>query len=519
MIDRANNTPIRRAIVTLSTIESQPQDAVAWTDANGRFSFGYLSAGRYELRVNKNGYQPAAYGSEAPRRPPSIIQLSAGEMRNDLVFRLQLITSVSGLVLDEEGEPLANVQIMAMRQGWQRQKRQLLPGPAAMSDGNGRYRLSGLAPGKYAFLASYGNRPVLKTHAEASASDSQPRYAYGVQYYPGTDRAASATLISVETGQEYSQIDFRLAAQPIVSVQGKIVLPAGVTSLEQVSITAGRDELANRTDAGAGLSKPDYNFRFDQFPPGSYTLRAQATAEGRRYWGVERVEVGPEGEHDLAISLEPAIDLSGSVLVEGPDAAKHSVSFVSLSPGDGIRFNGPPLRANVGKEGRFTITGVPPGIWDINAGPIPPGGYIKSMNLGDQDVLTEEMAIGPSTSAPLKIVLGSQAATVSGEVASGDQPARAAVLLAPDGKFHHVLSFYRFVPTDDKGHFEIKGVTPGNYKLYAFEEFDPQSIQDPEFLPPFEQAGVSVTLREGENPPQKIRVISSNNGGRSGGPR
>jgi hypothetical protein len=301
-------------------------------------------------------------------------------------------------------------------------------------------------------------------------------------------------------------------------VQGKIVLPAGVTSLEQVSIMASSDDLPNRMNMGAGVGNPDHTFRFDQFSSGSYTLLAQATAEGRRYRGVQRIEVGPEGAHDLAIALEPAIDLSGSVSVEGPDAAKHSASFVSLTPGDGIPSDGPPLRANVGKEGRFTITSVPPGIWDISAGPIPPGGYIKSMYLGDQDVLTEEMAIGPSTSAPLKIVLGTQAATVNGEVTSGDQPARAAVLVAPDGKFRHVLSFYRYAPTDDKGHFEIKGVTPGNYKLYAFEEFDPQTIQDPEFLPPFEQAGVPVTLREGENTPQRLNVISSSSG-RSGGPR
>jgi Carboxypeptidase regulatory-like domain len=519
VIDRGSGAPIRRAVVTLSTVESQPQDAVAWTDANGRFSFSYLSAGRYELHVIKNGYQPAAYGSETPRRPPAIIQLAAGEIRNDLIFRLQLITSVSGLVLDEDGDPLAGVQIMAMRLGWQRRKRRFLPGPAANSDGNGRYRLSGLAAGRYAFVASCWNRPDRKTRPEATAGESQPRYGYGLQYYPGTDRAASATLIPVETGQEYSQIDFRLAAQPIASLQGKIVLPAGVISLDQVSIAASSDDLANRMNMGTGVSQPDYNFRFDQFLAGSYTLLAQATAEGKRYRGVQRIEVGPDGAHDLAIALEPAIDLSGSVSVEGPDAAKYSASFVSLSPGDGIPSNGPPLHANVGKDGRFTITNVPPGIWDINAGPIPPGGYIKSMYLGDQDVLTEEMAIGPSTSAPLKIVLGTQAATVAGDVTSGDKPARAAVLLAPDGKFHHVLSFYGYAPTDDKGHFEIKGVTPGNYKLYAFEEFDPQSIQDPEFLPPFEQAGAPVTLREGAKTTKNLNVMSSSNDVRSGGTR
>ena len=88
-MDSGSNAPIRRAVVTLSTVEARPQDAVAWTDATGRFAFGYLPPGRYELRVTKNGYQPAVYGAETPRRPPDTVQLAAGEVHADIVFRLQ----------------------------------------------------------------------------------------------------------------------------------------------------------------------------------------------------------------------------------------------------------------------------------------------------------------------------------------------------------------------------------------------------------------------------------------------
>ena len=516
VVDRVSNAPLRRAIVTLSTLEAQPQDAVAWTDANGRFAFGFLPAGPYELHVTKNGYQPAAYGSDDPRRPAATIRLAAGEPRSDLVLRMMLVTSVSGTVVDETGDPVAGVQVMALRQGWQRQKLQLLPGSSAVSDANGRYRMNVMAPGRYAFLAEGGNQGVLRINPEVSAGPPQPRSVYGSQYYPGTDRAASATLFTVEAGRDYPQIDFHLAPEPVTTIQGRIVLPEGLPFPDRVSLSAVGNELANRMRLGIGVSKPDYAFNWSQLPPGSYTLTAQAEAGGRRYSGMQKIEVGPGGVQDLVIALEPGVDLSGAVSVEGPDAAKHPASFVNLISGDGVRLNGPPLRANVDKDGRFTITGVPPGVWDINAGPIPPGGYIKSMYLGDQDVLTEEMVIRPSTAAPLKIVLGTQAASLSGEVAAGDAPPRATVLAAPDGKFRHVLSFYRYAAADGDGHFQIKGLTPGSYKLFAFEEFDPQSIQDPEFLGPFEQAGVPVTLREGENPAQKLSLIPAANAARTG---
>jgi hypothetical protein len=507
VVNAGNNSPIRRAIVTLSTVEAAPQDAVAWTDANGRFSFGYLPPGRYQLRAMKDGYQGAAYGADTFRRPPAIFQLATGEFRNDFIFRLQLMNSITGVVLDEDGDPLAGVQVMAMTPGFQRHKRRLLPGPGTMTDAKGRYRLNGLAPGRYALATTYQHGPVVKVHPEATAGEPQQFYTYGVQYYPGASHAEEAVLITVQPGQEISSIDFRLTALPAASIEGKIVVPPGAGSVKNVAVNMMSEDLGHRFVTGAGTSPPDYTFRSDQLAPGSYLLVAQATIDGRPYRGVQTIELGPQGIRDIAIPMEGSIDLAGSVAVVGPDADKNAASFVNLVPGDDIPWNAPPLRVNVNKDGSYKIAGVPPGIWDIGVGPIPPAGYLKSMRLGDQDVLTEEMMIRPSTSESLKIVLSTRAATLEGDVLQGDQPTRPVVLLAPDGKFRHVTSFYRFAAADEKGHFEIKNATPGEYHVYAFEEFDPRSIQDPDFLKPFEKSGVPVTLREGPNPSQKLSVI------------
>ena len=513
VLDAGNNAPIRRAVVTLSTVEARPQDAVAWTDGQGRFAFGYLPRGRYELRVSKNGYQAAVYGTNSPSRPPGIITIDAGETRSDFVFRLQLVTTITGTVTDDHGDPLQGVSITAMRWGWQRGKRRLLPGPSAMSGLEGRYRLSNLNPGSYTIVASKTGGALSPFQSEAVAGQSQRPYYYGLQYYPGTDHPESASLVSVEAGREYSNIDFQLTAHPTATVQGKIVPPPGISMFEQISIGASREDLANRgPNFGAGVFQPDFVFHFDQLTSGSYVLVAQATAAGKHYRGVQRLEVGSNDISDLSIPLQPSIDLAGSVAVEGPDAAKYSPTSVTLVPGDGIALNGPPPRATVNKDGSFKIVNVPPGVWDINPGQIPPGGYLKSMRLGDQDVLTEEMVIDSSNDAPLRIVISTQAAQVQGDVSRNGQAARAVVLLAPEARFRHVFSSYRTVPADPNGHFEIKNAAPGKYLLFAFEEFDGQSMQDPEFLKPYEAAGVPVTLREGENPPQKLSLITPGSG-------
>src|SRR5207244_654535 len=109
-------------------------------------------------------------------RPPDIIQLTAGQLRNDFTFRLQLMNSITGVVLDEDGEPLSNVQVMAMTPGFRHEKRMFLPRQNAMTDGAGHYRLSGLAPGRYAVAAASRNGPVVKMHPEAIAGQPQPQY-------------------------------------------------------------------------------------------------------------------------------------------------------------------------------------------------------------------------------------------------------------------------------------------------------------------------------------------------------
>jgi len=131
------------------------------------------------------------------------------------------------------------------------------------------------------------------------------------------------------------------------------------------------------------------------------------------------------------------------------------------------------------------------------------------MYLGAQDVLAEDMVISGKTNAPLNIVISTQAATVQGEVSQNKGgTVRATVLLAPsESKFRGVTSFYRFVASDEKGHYEMKGLSPGKYRMYAMEEFDPAYLQDADLLKPLEPASVFVELQEGVAATQNLKLL------------
>src|SRR6266545_4245327 len=194
VLDGDTNTPVRRAIVTLSTVEARPQDAVAWSDAGGRFAFGYLPAGRYQVRAHKTGYQPVAFGSETPYQPGAILTLAAGENRGGVAMRLRHFGAISGMVLDEDGDPVAGVQVSALAPGFQRRKRTLLPRSAATTDSRGRYWLSTLPAGRYAVMVRPSFRPALRAQPESMAGPVPQNYMYGVQFCSGADRGSSAAL-------------------------------------------------------------------------------------------------------------------------------------------------------------------------------------------------------------------------------------------------------------------------------------------------------------------------------------
>src|SRR5438445_6967532 len=75
VVNRFTDAPLRRAVVVLSTVEPKPQDALAWTDAEGRYSFHFLPAGRYQVHAREDGFHPAAFGTDGPSRPPAIVTL------------------------------------------------------------------------------------------------------------------------------------------------------------------------------------------------------------------------------------------------------------------------------------------------------------------------------------------------------------------------------------------------------------------------------------------------------------
>lgn len=81
------------------------------------------------------------------------------------------------------------------------------------------------------------------------------------------------------------------------------------------------------------------------------------------------------------------------------------------------------------------------------------------------------------------------------------------VTLIPDESHRSTLRLFKTANTDQNGHFTIRGVRPGEYKIFAWEMVESGAYQDPDFLKPYESAGETVSIKESARETVQLKLI------------
>jgi hypothetical protein len=184
--------PLRRAKVQLSS-PVFADSRVASTNTDGHYEFRDLPAGRFTLRVTRSGYLPLAFGQRRVGEVGRPFELAEKQVAEKVDFALPRMGVISGRVLDELGEPIANSHVWAMQVVYFQGARRLVPmstGLHATSDDTGQYRVLGLPPGDYMVMAQSRETWPLDT-------DPKQILTYAPSYYPGTALPAEAQRVKV----------------------------------------------------------------------------------------------------------------------------------------------------------------------------------------------------------------------------------------------------------------------------------------------------------------------------------
>src|SRR5688572_8993510 len=129
----------------------------AKTGQDGKFSFKELKAGKYRLVAARVGgtFYPAEYGQHDVRQRGLHFPIREGEATKDLKLEMMQTGAIAGRVLDEDGEPMGHILIMALEEQYREGERFLNMIQSVATDEHGNYRLYWLAAGSYYVAAVY----------------------------------------------------------------------------------------------------------------------------------------------------------------------------------------------------------------------------------------------------------------------------------------------------------------------------------------------------------------------------
>lgn len=508
VIDTASGDPVRKATVTITWQGTPRAWATTRTDSDGQFRFEGLPPGKYDLRAMKAGIGTAAYGADSSRDLGELVTLADGETRAGLKLRFLHFGSVSGRVVDSDGDPLPRVNVQLLRQGRNHGAPVLVNQQAALTDDHGDYRISGINPGEYfaRALPQPGAQPGM---GPVRALNGALRTVLLGAFFGDTRQEKDARPIRIRGGEILTSMDFHLTSTEVARIHGNV---SGVPrSFETPPITRGPrmskpgefvniriiplDPFGQQQSFGVGASAADPQFSLASLTPGRYRVQASINAAGQQLTGVQVVDLQP-GDNQVELALAPALEIKGQVRIEGPDAPQFGGVRVALIP---VGTRGQNITAGPDAAGHLTFRQVLPGEWDVDiVGNAPRGTYIRSVHWGDKDVLFTPFEITASDTQ-LTVVLSTATAKIEGEVdAGGADPSRAGIVLAPLGKTHDFSRFYYGAPSDDHGKFKIGDIAPGKYRIFAIEKMAVASFRNPEAADRLEPLGQEIELVEGK---------------------
>lgn len=506
VVNELTRAPIRRAEVSLILrkrgAQMGPGRSSAITDEEGKFRAGDLEEGAYIVMIRRNGFVPlmgAAAGS------PTTVELTAGQQLKGLRYMLKPQAVISGRVLDDEGEPVQNANVIYLTQRRMRGRKMWLPGGQnAQTNDRGEFRLTGVAGGKYLVMVQMWQGP-----AATSGAPGQPRMGYVTSYYPGVTEIGQAVAVEATAGAETSGLDIPLKRVPVFSVKGKILGADGKPARQVMTLVLPREGGAF-TVAGRMTNRgDDGTFEISDVPNGNWVLQCSVGRMGpvsndEQQFGMAEIEVNGRDLTGLEVRLQPPLVVKGSVVVEAaPNLVKGEVPVfnVAATP-DGLVNRGGMMPARTEQDGSFNLKLGAPGKYQFNAyASTPTSLYLASVRVGAEEYYGRAVELGGGAAPTVKIVLRGDGGTVTGSVerreGTQDEEASMVILLPAEPELRNGMIGRAIRSTDQNGAFTFDNLRPGDYLLAAASGVEYNDMEGSDEAKDFDSKAVKVHVTAG----------------------
>jgi hypothetical protein len=511
VLNAVTGAPLSKASVRLlrlaessgSMLAVDSREAV--TDSSGHFDL-HVDAGRYAMAVTRVGYARQTLGMAGMAKAASVIALACGTEASQLRFSMTPQGLITGTVVDEDNEPVANAIVEAYNYRMPSRGSRVRVAAVARTDDLGKYRIFGIAAGRYYLSARAQEGPA----SGSSATQEKPQASYVPTYFPGTSHASAAVPIQVFSGQEIAA-DVALVKVPTVHASGRLMTDYRVRGVGLIVFPGDHPSWdpgeRRATDADDKTGK----WVFNNLQPGQYTVVCDRIDGGVRLGVRQTINVGARNLDNIEIALGRYPDLAGKVFVEGGGQVPTDMK-ISLQPRQAFASMGyGGAQPNPG--GRFLLQAISPDLSDVMVRDLPLGYFVKSVMVAGREVSQTGVELGIGDTHAMDIVISPHGATVEGSVSdSQDQPSEGTtVVLVPEQEQRQVKGRYYTGAVDPKGHFTISGVRPGNYTVLAWDSVDTMDFMEPEALAIADKQGQALRVEEDEKKTVQLQVISTAN--------
>jgi hypothetical protein len=440
MVDSVSDHPLAkvRVMVTDEAGNSKPREMT--TSADGRFTFDGIPAGSWTLSAERKGYLPQSFGQNAVGEAWISVITGPEGVSENLKFRLDAPASVGGKVADDHGEPVegAHVELVMRVRG------EFLVRKVVATDDQGEYRIPDIPPVTCYLLVIV---PVVRDEDEDG---------FAPQYYRGTTDPKTATAITLKPGEEFAA-DFALtrAKGVTLAVDGD----SGIRNGNDAEILILLGQGPGGSEVSVATLGPGQGRSFENILPGRYKLVIGDV--GSTFSTSRWVDVGAEDvEVKLPFENPPDVTVRVRVVDGGAGLLKHAALRLHMASDAGN--NTRPLE----QDGTARFAAMAAGVYQVTLESSQEL-YIKSVTARNAKVKDGKVELPESGAVQLEIVTGGDGGEVKGKVRAESRPVQGAeVVLAPQMESKNPMEYYGYV-SDSDGSFDLKGVKPGEYVLFA----------------------------------------------------
>jgi hypothetical protein len=230
-------------------------------------------------------------------------------------------------------------------------------------------------------------------------------------------------------------------------------------------------------------------------------------------WTETEVLVSGQDLTGVVLRFLPGAVVTGRVTVQGsplPEGlAKALIGLRSLPAIAGAEVS--PAFVPVATDGTFAIPNVPPGKYRLMLTGIASWTLRSAVHAG-RDSLDVPLEVRPGENiTDLLVTLTDRPAAISGTLFDqlGRPAPEFAVVVFSANREHWTTAPRRMsglVKIGSDGQFKVSGLPPGDYLLVAVTDAEPTQLQDPAFLDELVPGAIRVTLGEGEQRVQDLKL-------------